>query len=383
MSNRRVCKRILHITPFFSPNIGGVESHLDDLCNYLQKRGHFQYVLTFNPLTTNVKAPQFEKSNNMEVYRFRWPGNNLFHKLEPYPFLEFLYLSPYLFLRSIIFMLFKHRKIDVLHAHGLNSAFVVKLLKKLFKKKAIMSTYAIYNLDPDSFFSRGVAWTLSTFDEIQALANPSKDELLKIGIKKEKIRIYYLWVDPDDFKPIEKKAAKEKLGYSGKFLVLFVGRLIPIKGPRNIMEVAKSLPGIHFVFIGDGPLAEELRNEAEEFSNIEFIGRVERDILKKFYNAADIFVLPSCYEEAFGKVAIEAFFSGTPVIGSKRGAIPDVIARDVGRVIEPTIENFRNEIEYLYNNIEQLAMITRNCRNYAMDHFTQRNAKVIEEGYYD
>jgi len=381
--SKRKPKRILHITPFFSPNIGGVESHLDDLCNFLKKRGHYQYVITFNPLTTNVKAPAEEVSKGMKIYRYWWPGYNLFHKLEPYPILEFLYLTPYLFIRSLLFLMVNHSKVEVIHAHGLNAAFVAKFLGKIFKKRTIMSTYAIYNFNPDSFFSKIVAWTLSSFDEIQPLANPSKKELLKIGVPEKKMRIYYLWEDSKEFRPADKKRSKYKLGLKSKFLVLFVGRLIPIKGPEIIMKVAKKLPKIDFVFIGDGPLADKLKKEARGFSNIKFVGRVEKELLKKYYQAADIFVLPSTYQEAFGKVAIEALSSGTPVIGANRGAIPDVISSQVGRVIEPTVDNFRREIEYLFQHPSTLAKITRNCFPFALRRYTVKNAKIIEMGYYE
>jgi len=376
-------KRILHITPFFSPNIGGVESHLDDLCAFLKKQGHYQYVITFNPLTTQVEAPVIEKSRGMKIYRYWWLGDNLFHKLEPYPFLEFLYLTPYLFFRSLIFMIRNHRKVDVIHAHGLNAAFTAKFLKVIFKKRAIMSTYAIYNFKPDSFFSKIVAWVFSSLDEIQPLAKSSEKELLKIGVPEEKMRVYYLWVNEQEFKPADKKETKCELGLKSKFLVLFVGRLIPIKGAEIIMEVAKRLSKVNFAFIGDGPLADKLKKEARGFSNIKFVGRVERELLKKYYQAADIFVLPSTYQEAFGKVAIEALFSGTPVIGANRGAIPDVISSQVGRVIEPTVDNFRREIEYLFQHPSTLAKITRNCFPFALRRYTVKNAKIIEMGYYE
>lgn len=376
-------KRILMITPFFRPNIGGVESHLTDLCEYLRERKYYLYIVTFQPLTTKVKAPGFEKLENMEIYRFWWPGYNLFHKLEPYPILEFLYLTPYLFLRCLIFLLLNHQKIDVIHAHGLNAAFIGRFLKMIFKKRAIVSTYAIYNFSPNSFFAKIVAWTLSSFEEIQPLANPSKQELLKIGLPENKMRVYYLWINPGDFKFIQKETAKKIVGLSGKFIVLFVGRLISIKGPELIMEVAKKLPKINFVFIGDGPLAFDLEKKSKDYPNILFAGRVDNARRSEYYCAADIFVLPSLYEEAFGKVAIEALFCGKPVIGSRRGAIPDIITSKVGRVIEPTAENFRREIDELFRHPDKLSWLSQNCRGYAEKKFSEKNAEVIKRGYHE
>ena len=82
-------------------------------------------------------------------------------------------------------------------------------------------------------------------------------------------------------------------------------------------------------------------------------------------------------------MAIEALFSGTPVIGANRGAIPDVISPQVGRVVEPTVKNFLREIEYLFQHPSVLAKITQACRPFALKRYTVKNARTIEAGYYE
>ena len=49
-------RKILMLSPFFSPNTGGVETFLDDLIRYLNKNSKFVEVITYQPLTTNIKA---------------------------------------------------------------------------------------------------------------------------------------------------------------------------------------------------------------------------------------------------------------------------------------------------------------------------------------
>ena len=89
---------ILILSPFFSPNIGGPESHLDDLVSALDKGEYKVFVQTYSPITTRnvVWEPREKKGDSIEITRYRWVGKNLFHKLENYPFLDFLYLTPYL-----------------------------------------------------------------------------------------------------------------------------------------------------------------------------------------------------------------------------------------------------------------------------------------------
>ena len=59
---------VLILTPFYEPNIGGVETHLKDLTTYLRKQKKVNvFVLTYQPLTTKAKGPYFEKDENIEV----------------------------------------------------------------------------------------------------------------------------------------------------------------------------------------------------------------------------------------------------------------------------------------------------------------------------
>jgi glycosyltransferase involved in cell wall biosynthesis len=97
---------------------------------------------------------------------------------------------------------------------------------------------------------------------------------------------------------------------------------------------------------------------------------------------ADLLVIPSLYDEAFGKVIIEALSCGTPVIGSNRGEIPSVINESVGKIVEPTVEGIKNAIEYFYSDRKALSMVTLNCRSYAEKYFSEKyNIEKIIRSY--
>ena len=146
---------VLIITPFFLPNIGGAETYVHELCEYLRQHGCFVNVLTYQPITTSgVRGKSLETRDNMVVRRYQWIGFNLFHRLEKHPVLNFLYLTPYLLLRSFLWMLFHHKDVDVIDAQGLNSAVVAAVLKRLFRKKAVVSVMSLYSFVPDSAVAR-------------------------------------------------------------------------------------------------------------------------------------------------------------------------------------------------------------------------------------
>ncbi|MGE5279424.1 MAG: glycosyltransferase family 4 protein [Deltaproteobacteria bacterium] len=375
--------RVLMIVPTFRPNIGGVESYVDDLCSFLVRRGNAVSVLTYQPLTTRARGPAYEKEGGLEIRRISWFGMNLFHALEPYPALEFLYITPYLFLHAFFFMLRHGRSIDVIHAQGLNAAFIARALSAWFGKRAVASTCAVYGFRPRSLFARAARRILAGFARVLALGPVSAKELEAIGVPREKIRLYNLWVDQRAYAPLDKATAKARIGCPQAFLVLFVGRFIPIKGVDVLMEAARRADtGIVFYFIGDsGPLLEHVRRAAAQHGNIRLIEGVRGRDLIPYYQAADLQVVPSLYEEAFGKVIIEALSCGTPVIGARRGAIPGIIDPGVGRVVEPTADNIIEAIEDLRRRPEALAGLTGRCRGHAVEHYGEKNAETIAEAY--
>src|SRR3990167_959391 len=112
-------KSILIISPPFRPNIGGVETHLDDLIKEGVKRGLHFTVIAYQPLVTKVKAKSVEVGCGYKIIRIPWPRFNLFLRLERLPILEFLYIFPGLFIVSLAYLAFVNRKFDVIHAQGL------------------------------------------------------------------------------------------------------------------------------------------------------------------------------------------------------------------------------------------------------------------------
>ena len=373
---------ILMISEAFSPNVGGLETHLEGVCEYLDEKGHKVFVITYQPLTTKVRGPRMEKRGNIEIYRVQWFGVNWRHILERYPVLLFLYVFPGLFFKSF-FLLLKHRKdVDIIDAQGLITAFIAKILAKIFKKRCVVSIHAIFGFKKHSIVTKVVKWVLSSFDVIMPFAEKTKDELIAIGLPEEKMTLYISWVDLDIFKPLPKDKCKQELGLGGKFVVLFVGRLIGKKGVSVLLEAAtRCSPEITFAFVGDGPLADRLREQARIQPNVVYLGRFPNRETAKCYNAADVSVIPSQYEEQFGVVVLETLACGTPIIAAERGGIPEVMDSSVGVFIEPTAENISQTVNHFYRNREELDRLAVNCRPYAEARYSRDNMAVIDNAY--
>ena len=377
-------KGVLILTPFFSPNIGGVETHLDNLVSILDEQGYRIFVQTYSPLTTENTS--WEKNEllgkNIQINRYRWFGKNLFHKLESYPFLDFLYLTPYLFIRSLLFMITNSKKIDVIHAQGLNAGAIGVILKLIFKKRLIISLHAIYtNIGSHGLIASLIRIILNSAHVTLGISNAVNGQFNQTSIKVSRLRKYRYWVDLKHFKPMNLKESRKKIGIDDRFTVLFVGRLIPIKGIKLLVEIAHELDQIQFLFIGAGPLESFLKNASKQNPNIQFLGNVQNYDLPAYYNSADIFCIPSQYEEGLGRVVMESVACGVPVVGSNRGGISEALNKTISILLEPTHDNLKNAIKMLHLDNKQLKALKMNCRNYATMNYSEQNLDLITKHY--
>lgn len=371
---------VLLISPYFSPMVGGVETHLDDLCSFFNKQRHKVFVRTYKALGAKDRGITNEKREYINIHRFWWPDFNLIFRLESYPILKFIYLFPGLFLDCLIFLIRQSKSVDVIQAHGFIAALMAVILGKIFSKKVVINTHVGFNLS-DGIMTKIIKWALINSVKILVLTEGIKTSLVDLGIPKEKIAVYHYWVDQKKFKTQEN--AKRKLKWEDKFIVLFVGRLIEIKGVRRIFELAKRLTNITFVIIGAGILSEELRKKSKDYSNIIFLGKIDNKTLPVYYSGADLLLLPSKiitqeYEEGNPRVMIEALSCGLPVISTRAGGIPEILDEKVGRLISDNPEKISQVIDGLYKNRDLLKSISNNCRQYAKDAFSIKNAYLIE-----
>lgn len=377
-------KRVLIITPFCKPNLGGAETLLEDFTEYARAHHYSIYIQTYQPITTpGVKGKAHEKKKNLEIFRHSWPGFNLFHKLEPYPGLNFFYLVPGLLFYSLLFMLKNHKKIEVVNPWGFASAVVARLLKVFFKKKTVLMVVSLYEFKKRPLYSKLIAWLIKDFDHITTESLKSKKEIAGLSFPKKRITAFNEWVNLNRFKPAERVTLKKKLGWQKKFIVLFVGRAIAIKGTDILLKAAQKVnPKINFAFVsGAGPQVNLLKKAAKKHKNITFVGPVPYQRLHLYYQAADLFSLPSRYQENVARTMLEAIACGSPVIASNMGAVPQALDKSVAVLIKPTVKNFAKEIEKLYNKPNNLARLQKNCRPYALKHFSVKNAQKIADCY--
>ena len=284
-------KGLLLISPYFSPAVGGVETHLKDLCEYFEKRKTKVYVRTYKALGVKNRGKTNENGKYVKIHRMWWPDFGLVFRLENYAILRILYIGLGLFTDTFIF-LFKHSKeIETIHVHGFIAALWSLPLAKIFRKKIVIQTHVGFKFDKGSLMSQIIKQVLIRSDKILVLTKNAKAQLLKIGLSEKNIEIYHYWVDKDTFRKINN--AREVLKWGKGFYVLFVGRLVEVKGVKTIVKLAKKLQDLTFVVAGSGPLSPYLEEESKKLKNLLFLGKVENSKLPIYYSAADTLLIPS------------------------------------------------------------------------------------------
>ena len=169
----------------------------------------------------------------------------------------------------------------------------------------------------------------------------TKHELLKLGVTGSRIRHLSPGVDVQRFFPgIEIGDLKKRIGVDTKDkLLLSVGRLSRRKGFDNTIKAFSDLRkkglNVHYALVGIGEdkrYLEQLVQKEKVGGYVHFLGHVSEEDLPKWYNAADIFVMPNREidgdTEGFGMVFLEANACGKPVIAGKAGGTGDAVLHE-------------------------------------------------------
>ncbi len=167
---------------------------------------------------------------------------------------------------------------------------------------------------------------------------------------------------------------------------LFVGRLSEEKGLRVLID-AFSQNNLPLKIAGTGPMEKELRARAAAFTNITFLGSLNKKGIENLLANAKALIFPSIWYETFGMVVIEAFAMGIPVIASKLGQMAITITdRLNGLYFEAGNSTDLLQKLTLFESLSstELEVYKINARKtYDQLYTPEKNLKILEQLYQD
>jgi len=208
-----------------------------------------------------------------------------------------------------------------------------------------------------------------------ALTDFARNKFIEGGLPAEKIVVKPNFVYPDP-------GPKDSVGS----YALFIGRLSPEKGIGTLLEAWKRLQGIPLKLVGDGPLMGEIRKsvEKEGLTCIETLGHCPQKDVLSLIKGARFLIFPSEWYETFGRVAIEAFACGVPVIASNLGAMAEIVEDGrTGLHFETgNSEDLAAKVEWAWTHEKEMLDMGRDAREEYEEKYTaERNYEMLMEIY--
>ncbi len=308
--------RILHLVPKFSRGSDTVNDYVSRI-----DRERFESVLCY-------LGQEPEEGFTPGIYPVRFLG------FRPEELKGFTLRIP-LQLRSLL----EEEKIDLVHCNRHKSVLYAVLAVTLSRRRGIPIVASVRSMRRSRTFSRRVTnrFLFPRVARILALSEGVRQDVLAANrwLNPEKVRVIYNGIDLKRF-PLRSPAhEKEKWPVIGH-----VGRLVYTKGQSYLLQAFARLvgeyPGACLKIAGDGPLREELQQEAARLGigeKVRFLGF--RSDISGFLRGIDLFVFPSLFE-GLGLSMLEALATGVPVVASGVGGIPEVLqGMEAGRLVPP------------------------------------------------
>jgi len=361
--------KIIQVTPYYPPHVGGAEQRARDLSEKLSKKGHLIEVFTSD---LGCKKEKLKSKPNLKINYLRsW---------------EFAHTP---IIPSLFFHLINVEEDSLVHLHVSQAlvpevAFLVSKFKKLryiaHVRVNLRKTGKFGFLLPvyKRFFLKKV---LKNADKIIVLNKDYKNMFAKeYNLDKKKIAII---PNATEFKQV--KRIKTKINSPAR--LLYVGRFTNEKNiPELIKAVSVLKKDIQLFLVGEGEDREKLENliKKEKLEGkVKFLGTLDS---KKIYNAyvdSDIVVLPS-KTECFSSVLLESMATGKPIIASDIPGTRSVIKNNYnGLLVKPTPRNLAKAIEKLIANPQLRKKLARNglkeIKKYSWDNIVSQTEEVYEE----
>lgn len=274
----------------------------------------------------------------------------------------------------------------------------VRFIKKLLPNYPVwLSLHSITFISAPHIRSQELKACFAAADQIIVNSRFLKEYIVeRFSNTFHKITVNYLGVNTAQFPSRWMKEGEQfrserlrKLGYENKKIILYVGRLIGIKGVHHALEAMRSVikqePDAILIIVGSAQYGSHAASQYVRKlyrmggtmpRNIKFIPYVSYDKIQDWFRIADIVVVPSSSNEAFGLVNVEAMSTGIPVIATKAGGIKEIVVEgETGYLVSPNriAEELSERMLKLLSDDELRRKMGMNSRTHVESEFTWKH----------
>jgi D-inositol-3-phosphate glycosyltransferase len=314
---------------------GGMSVYIRELARELGQKGHTVdlYTRVHDPADPRVES----LAQGVRLIHLKAGSESKIQKMDVYFSLpEFVFnLESYWNDNSL--------KYDIVFSHYWISAMVGRYLQKVHRIPFISMYHTLGAVKNAIGIGEGEpalrilseTETIRDSRRIIVATEKEKNDLVHYyNARPEKIGVVPCGVNMELFRPVDKTFARRSLDIKDEKILLFVGRIDPLKGIGQLLKtipLLKNQGGLKLVIIGGDENSkadvEELKKISVELGigdKVIFQGLIKQDRLPYYYSAADICVVPSYYE-SFGLVPLESLACGTPVVATDVGDLRNII----------------------------------------------------------
>ncbi len=346
-SRLRMAMLSVHSCPIGSlgaKDTGGMSVYIRELARELGKQGHLVDVYT--RVHDPGDSQTYELGQNARLIHLRAGEDKEIHKLAVYSHLpDFACNLEY-------FRKHNGLQYDLVFSHYWLSGWVGKFLQRWWNVPhvtmfhtlgAVKNAIGIGEEEPELRIETEKDLAKSCHHIIVATEKEKENLILHYSASPEKIGVVPCGVNLELFQPVDKGTAKRQLGFDDNKIILFVGRIDPLKGIDRLIKAMPYLQdtqGLRLVIIGGDEHSQHEIKKLLKLSrvlhiqdSVTFPGLIKHGQLPYFYSAADACVVPSYYE-SFGLVALESLACGTPVVATDVGDLKSIIRQgETGYVV--------------------------------------------------
>lgn len=306
--------KVLMTSETYLPRIGGAEVHVHNLFSKLKDDGHDV------TLITNEMSPVSD-----EVIRLTWSGRAI-------PKIFFIILK-------------KSKNVSLIHCHYSHRlAMLAGIVAKVRRIPIVITLHGMGILDlPNSGLVARLKHGLYRYISLKLATHiiSTSDDLALIAdryISRKKLTIVMNGYDSKIFRAIP--VSDDLLKYhslQGKKILMTVRRLVPKNGPHYLIEalpkIIESIPDVHYVVVGDGPLRNKMEDRAKSLGvqdNVTFVGMIDNSKVVDYLSVAKVIVFPSTAESSSIACA-EAMGMRKIIVASRVGGLVELLGKDQQR----------------------------------------------------